>query len=329
MFNQLRKSIVKTIVISTIFLSLLVSVLSFAILSENYYTNYKNSAEETINQKIRLSTFTFETVERTSEQLSNNERFLTSLNDNGYNPSVVPMLNTLKNSSFGILAVTAYTDDGRHYSTFNISSVVPMNAMEDYDVFEGFKESDAQSMLSIRTTHIARLYNDVLYDPSFGMITYIEKLSDDTGAEIGTLFVDIDPAYIHNAYFDYSSHTQFENTMTYIIGEAGTPLRNASNTNEGQKYIDEASNAFSMSDDFQKLVNKETLYGDHTIVSVVPLESFYTTLTQIGLLLIGLNAIIITSAYFIARRIEKNITLPLSALKNKMLETDTVLKKPE
>jgi|GEM_PF-3311562 len=326
MFDKLRKNIVRTIMLSTIFLALLVSVLSFAILSTSYYRDYRTAARESIDQKIMLSGFTFENVMRASRQLSENENFIALLRDEGFNPQVTPALNTLKNSSFGIYAATVYVPGGPTYTTFNVSDVVTLEAFNDYPPVAAFMNGGESSMLSIRTTHIAGIYNNVRYLDEFGMITHIVKLKDN-GTVMGYLFVDINPAYVYGTLFDYSAHPQFAGTTTFLIGEDDEPLLPAVNLRPYRQYVTEsAPGRLVMSGDLSYLIGSHVLYGEHRVVSVIPLGPYYRTLLSNGVILIGLNLIIIGGAYLLARRIERNVADPLSRLKTKMARSETRLK---
>lgn len=329
MFTRLRKNIVRSIMIATVLLSTVASFISFVIISQSHYQSYKTSTNDSIDQKITLSSFTFDSVMRTSQQLSENETFLEALDADEFNPQITPVLNTLKNSSFGILAATVYLPDGQTYSTFNISNVVSYEQFSYYDPVHNFLMSEDKSMLSIRTTHIAQLYNNVRYNDDFGMITYIVKL-EHNNEFIGLLFVDINPNYIYQSFFNYSNYTRFSGTTTFIIGENSMPLLSALSDRNYTHYIDEAiENPNTMSSNFRYLVNTHSLYDNHHVVTLTPLRPLYMTLMRNGLMLIALNVIVITLAYFVAKNVERTMVTPLQNLQVKMQQSNQILKKPE
>ncbi len=329
MFTTLKKNIIRSIMLSTVLLSIGASLASFIVIAHSQYNHYKNAANDTIDQKITLSSFAFNNVMLSSRQLSENEAFLEAIDSDEFNPQIVPVLNTLKNSSFGILAATVYVVEGPTYSTFNVTNVVPYTQWLEYDPVNNLLMSESSSMLSIRTTHIAQIYNNVRYNDAFGMITYVVKLERE-GNVVGLLFVDIAPTYVYQTYFNYDNHPRFQGTVSFMIGENRSHLLGSLAHQTHADYIDEAlQNSNAVSSNGRYLMHAHTLHEEHQLITLIPMGPLYATLIRTGVLLLVLNVLIIAMSYFVAQWVERRIVTPLQRLNTRMQPSRHLLKRPE
>ncbi len=316
-FSSLKRNIVRTVVLSTLFLTLAVGTISMVVLGRSFYETYKASAEESIRQKTTLSLFSLENVRIASRQLSENEDFLEAIASETYNPAVRPVLNTFRNTSFGIWAVTLYPEGGPTYHTFNVAGVPTIAELKDMDDIDGFLASEEEVHLSIRTRGIALFYNDIRYDHDYGMMSYLVKLE---GGEAGLMVVDVNPGYIYNTFFDYQNHGDFQGALTYIVDSEGVPLRSTVNTKDHRDYVDEVEpGETTLSRDRRYLLRADSYYSeDYRLVSLVPMRPFYQNIFYIGISLLFLIVVLNFVSYRLAKVLERRITAPLEDLKRKM-----------
>ncbi|MDF2699001.1 MAG: hypothetical protein K0Q49_557 [Haloplasmataceae bacterium] len=327
MFFQLRKKIISHIVISSILFTVIISIVSFTYVSISIYKNFKYSANENIEQSIKNSSFSINATKNSTILIIEDQNFIESLGSFDYNPKINPILNTLKNTSYGILGVTIYTNNNYIYSTSSISSYLTFNEIKENIEIANFINSDETTYLSIRTSHIADLYYHVKYDEQYGMITYIVKIIDQNNQIQGYLFVDINPSFIYNNFFSYNRYENFQNVETYILAQDGHYLKSEKNSEVNTKYlnlVDKNESRISI-DGKYLIISKDFSIEDSSIITLIPLKSYYYDILLIAIVLTIISIILSFIAKIIAIKIADSIANPLSDLLSKMNETDIMV----
>jgi len=298
------------------------SFVSFYFVSQSIFDNFMYSSNENINQNIKNSIFSIEAAKNATIQISQNTNIIEAITQNEYDPTVNPILNTLKNTSYGILGVTLYTMNNQVYITSSVTSYPTLSEILDNKQIAEFIQSDKTIYLSIRTETITDIYNHVRYDPAYGMISYIVKLYDDDLNICGYLFVDINPSYIYGNFFSYENYQNFKSAKTYIVSQDGSYLKSNYNNTQLSKYITyQTVDKTQISKDRKYLVITKP-YLDTTIVSVIPMNSYYNNLIWIGFVLFFTSIFLIAIAYIVASKLSNNIISSLSHLHQKIQGTD-------
>ena len=325
MFLRLRKKIILYIIFSSLLFTTVISLISFLLLSQVLFNNYKNAAVETVNHSINKSIFAINAAKNPTLLISEHEMIHEALSEEYFAPYVIPILNTLKNTSFGILGVTLYTEH-HIYTTSSITSPPSFAEMMTNLEFSTFVESEATHYLSIRTSHIARVYNNIRYNPEYGMISHVVKIKNDQ-SKIGFLFVDINPQYIYRNFLSYSNYMDYSNTETFIITQKGSYLKSSYNSPDKISYLDDAEfNAITHSNDRKYLIIHTPFIQEHTsIVTAIPLKPYYNRLLNIGLILIITLLILFICTLLIGKKLTNSIINPLIKLHRKMEETEELL----
>ncbi len=328
MFEKLKKKIMLYILLTTILFTTIMSIISFYFVSNSILNNFKYSVNENINQSIKNSLFSIEAARNSTIQISQNTGIIDAITENEYHYSVNPILNTLKNTSYGILGVTLYTTNQIVYNTSSVSSYPSFSEILENDTMSQFIQSEDTIYLSIRTSTITDIYNYVRYDPQYGMISYIVKLYDESNNICGYLFVDINPSFIYNQFFNYKNYKNFKNVETFIISQDNTYLKSERNSEKLAKYLPQIKDQETkVSKDHKYLLISKPYINDTTIITMVPMKPFYQNILWIGIGFITTSAILILIAYYIGSKLTQNITLSLNHLYQKMQDTD--LKQPD
>lgn len=329
MFGKLRRRINRTIRMTSLLFTTLMAFVAFIFISLALYRNFETSAQETIHNSIRRSHFIIETVQDTTIQIAKTSSIQEALQQDGYNPKVNPILNTFKTTSHAIVGVTLYTDGGHIYSTSSISSHLTLEEMREHEPIDRFMASDEETFLSVRTSHIHRIYNHVRYLPEYGIITYIVKLKDSEARTVGYLFVDIQPQYIYSNFFDYSDYANFKAVESYIITQEGNYLPSRFNTPEHAPYLSKARlNHIVRSKDFHYLILKHDIFTEGTtVVSLVPLTPYYQTIGRIGAIFLALLFFLNTVTFFLSNAIANRIVRPIGRIYLEMQRRNKALQK--
>ncbi len=322
MFSRLHRKIIRHILIPSILFTTIMSVISFYFLSRSLYDNYIYSASKNINQNIKNSLFTIEAAKNSTIQIASNKEIIDSITNNTYDPGINPILNTLKNTSYGILGVTLYTNTDLTYHTNSVTSYPTLNELKQNQLIADFLNSDETLLLSIRTNTIADIYNNVKYNHEYGMISYIVKLYDTDKKILGYLFVDINPSYIYNNFFKYENYKDFKAT-TYIISQDGDYLKSELNTRSLVSYLDEINdNDKHLSKDFKYLLISQPFVDNTSIKTIVPMSPLYKKLIILGSSIIVTSFILNFIAYLIAKMLADNIISALNQLRRKVNDTN-------
>lgn len=321
MFVKLRKKIISYILVTTILFTTIMSIVSLIIISRSLRNNFIFSATENINQNINNSIFVIEAAKNSAIQISQNSEIIKSINSEAYNISINPILNTLKNTSYGIIGVTLYTEN-HTYSTSNIAAYPSLDEIKKNNELLNFINSTDFIFTSVRTKTIANIYNNVRYNPDYGMISHIIKIPDENNLSVGYLFVDINPSFIYHNYFNYENYPNFEKTKTYIISQEGKYLKSEYNNQKDAKYILEIkTKTKKISRDKKYLVINKPYISSTNVVTLVPMKPYYKNLLWIFTLITLTATLLIFIAYLIAKHLTNDITNSLSHLHKKMQDT--------
>lgn len=321
MYVKLRKKIMSYILVTTILFTTIMSIVSLIIISRSLRTNFIFSATENINQNINNSIFVIEAAKNSTIQISQNPEIIKSINSTTYNTSINPILNTLKNTSYGIIGVTLYTQNYT-YSTSSIAAYPSLDEIKENTQLFNFINSTDFIFTSVRTETIANIYNNVRYNPDYGMISHIIKIPDENNDAVGYLFVDINPSYIYHHHFNYENYPNFEKTKTYIISQEGKYLKSVYNNQKDAKYISEInSNSKKISRDKKYLILNMPYISNTNVVTLVPMKPYYKNLLWIFILITLTATLLILIAYLIAKRLTNDIVNSLSRLHTKMQNT--------
>ncbi len=313
MFSQLRRSIMGHLFVFSILFTIIMSAVSFWVVGRSGHAIFQASAEEAVTHRVTKSLFAMAAVENSAVQIAKNSTVLQALSTDQYSLQVNPILNTLKNTSFGILGVTLYTPQ-HIYTTDSVSDHLTFYELRENQAIRQFMDSPQETFLSIRTSQIPGVYNHVRYDPAYGMITYCVKVPH------GLLLFDLNPSYIYSRFFDYGKYPNFTEIQTFIMTPEGTYLKSGFNKEKDASYLIQAVEDETIISDDRRFLIISTPFGPcgSQVVSLVPTAPFYRQMAVFGAILLICSAVLIRTALAVGRRLSSSIILPLTRLRKKM-----------
>lgn len=181
-------------------LLVIIFVMSLFFITHSRMMNAQIQSE--LEQRTTYVSFSMNSVKRATESFATSQTLIDSLTDTQWEIKLVPVMNALRNASFGIQSVVVYRLDGSYTSTYNVSNVVSLESLASIPEIKD-KMDALETSLTIRTTHISGIYDNFLYNPSFGMITYIVPILDEAN-HLGYISVDVRPQYLIQTYYDFN-----------------------------------------------------------------------------------------------------------------------------
>ncbi len=326
MFQQLQRKITFYIVLPSILLSTSVFIIFSSVMFHNSEEDFIQSNTNRAQQKIQLAEYYLTNIQTIASELSVNEVFVEKIKSPVYDFSINPILRYLKNSSAGIAGVSAYSiypgsiDSPYHVSDF--SSHPSLDELSENQRIATFFANEEAHLLSIRTDQIASSYFNNVYDPKFGIITFLYKLYDTTSTKVGYLVVDINPYYFHNEFFFEGSQSLYQGIETYIVGEEHRPLFVDDYDITHYGWVDLAQNETQLQDHHYLILSHDVFDSDYRIVSLVPLSIFTNLKTQILFGMFVLLGMVNTLVAFIAWKYAGQMTNPILQLKTRMAHTN-------
>jgi hypothetical protein len=274
--------------------------------------------EETIQQSVNNMAFTLDNIAVSSHQLSDNEVLMSALEKEDFQPQVPPIINSFRNTSFAIYAVTLYTDTVT-YTTYNIRGVEPLSTFQNDPDFTTFFTTSETSYLSVRTDNIADNYDYFNYDERYGMVTQVTKLMDGDTIK-GYLFVDIKPEYLYTRFLQYENHDTMQGSASFLLDNNDQFLLSSSNT---ESMFQTAENQ-DFSSNVRSFVFTSTLNDQYQIVHVIPTTVVWNELLVVVFYMAIAFAIIFGVSIVVSKVIHHRIEEPLSMLQNKVLHEPNI-----
>lgn len=313
MFRRLKRRIVAFVVISATLFTLILSAVALVLVNRSSLRAFWAAAEAAVSQRVEQSVLSIAAAQDATAQIVRHSAVLGALGNDRFSPAVNPVLNTLKNTSLGIMGLTLYTPS-HTYTTSGLAAAPALDEIAREPGIAAFIASGAGSFVSVRTSHMAGVYQHVRYDPSFGMITYIVRLPE------GFLFMDLNPRHIYRSFFDYRDHPSLSGVETFITTPSGDYLRSEWNSEAAAAYLAEAvAGAATRSRDGRYLIIARPFAAPGSqVVSVVPLAPHFRRMQGFVLLLAAYTTASILVAWWVGQRLSLAITTPLVQLQARM-----------
>lgn len=313
MFRRLSRRIVGYVLVSAALFTLVLSTVTYLLVSRSTLRAFQASAMTAVAQRVARSAMSIQAAQASAVQISRNSTVLEALATDEHDPAVNPLLNTLKNTSFGIIGLTLYTPS-HTYTTSRMAGVPSLAEITEEPGIAAFLRSGEGSFLSLRTSHMAQVYQDVRYDAGFGILTYVVRLPQ------GFLFMDLNPRFLYQSFFDYSDDSNLAGTETYLQTAAGTYLKSPFNREAHTRYLEEAvpGAALPSRDGRFLIISLPFEAPGSQVISLVPLDPYHRRMRALLLLLAGCTALSMGASWLVARRLSRAVTEPLLQLRAKM-----------
>ena len=322
MFSKLKFRIVISIVLSTFLFCTLINVTTGIIIGNNYVRVYQDASIETVKIAIDFSEIKLETIENDSLRVLSNETLIAGLKKSTYDIAVKPKLNFFRSQyQEEIIGLTLYGTNGFVYITDvdPVYTIIPFTVLVSDTRIAHFISSEETSM---------RIWMQDANSPELiDNLALIFKIIDDE-VLLGYLFININPEYLHNEYFDYSSFEQFDLVQNYILDEESimdlSPIH-ANGTYKALLRDEMNATAYFQSRNHFYIIH-EPLYGTQaTLVTITDTSPLRLKIVELIMILITIDTIMVGGAFIIARKQADFICERLTKLKDNMQKAPDLL----
>ena len=307
MFGKLYKKIYLPLMLISIALVVFIDV--FAIVVETYSLKdtYRVTAENKLESIMNSCRLYISSAEVTTYNLSLDETVIEELSS----PSGTPLINKLDNAcnySLKINAVCAYSVSGNVYTSSTVRDIPDIEELKQDEGIKNFIESEKDAYVSLRTHHIAGIYNNSLYPEQAGVITCCQKVYKD-GEVAGWLFTDILPVNLYSYVF---SEGQFSDAVAFIT--TGDGYFEYNNTEKSALLEGKHTAYFKYS-----ATSADGLYA----ITVFDGKSGYNSeLAILIVVLLVCSLVLLAGVHFVSRWVAKSVTNRLDKFLNKMNSTE-------
>jgi hypothetical protein len=282
------------------------------------YKNYLSMAEQKMDRNMNNCELYVSSALTSTFNLTQDQELIEELSSPTGN-SLTKKLDNLCNYSLKIDGATAYSLNGRIYTSSKVTNVPILEKLREDVGIHNFLESDEKSFISVRNKQIALIYNNTVYPEEYGIITCCYKVYKNQNL-VGYIFADIIPANLYQ-YFNPSYDDYFKNTKTFISRHE--EFLSYQNNLSFISYFREAGKDKISKDLKYILITNESDYLGSSFTSIIPLSKLIISLALILGLMLLVSVILIIGIHFISKYFSSNVTERLDKLLSKM----SVLKK--
>ncbi len=322
MFSKLKFRIVISIVLSTFLFCTLINVTTGIIIGNNYVQAYQEASVETVKIAIDFSEIKLETIENDSLRVLSNATLIAGLKRATYDIAVKPKLNFFRSQyQEEIIGLTLYGTNGLVYITDvdPVYTIVPFSSLTADERITDFINGPSTSM---------RIWMHDANNPTqIDNLALIFKVIDEEMV-LGYLFININPEYLHNEYFDYSSFEQFNLIQNYVLDQDNFLELSALQTNENYTSLltdDLSAKAYYESQNQYYIIHEPLYETEATLVTITDTTPLRLKIIELVMILVAIDTIMVGGAYVIARKQANFICERLSKLKENMQKAPDLL----
>ncbi len=304
MFERLKKRIFNSIFLLCLVFAVTVSTISYVVIVSDLYDTQIAKSNLNCTSAAKMAATYISQVMRFVENAASRRELQAALSGGSYD--VTQELNRLCNYSIQIDGATLYGYDGHMTYSAEMGAPPTLEELNTEPDIAAFLQSEQQTHISLRVSHVAGVYNRTYYNEANGVISCIVKIYVE-GEARGILVADILPETLFAQRMLYSS---FDADCHFVIekeGQVFTSDREVKTLLRGENrgypgyYI--VSRQLTQDSQLQMYVSKAG-YDRQCLV--------------IGGAMIAFLAVLICAVSYTARRISRNAVAPLEKLNEQM-----------
>jgi len=311
--------------IKTIVILAVSSVLIFSCIAA-YFVSKKIFVDDFVQKSIKLTNQINENIhshmnliEETANLVSKSPRVIEALTSSQYDVGVIPVLDSVISTNVSIVGVSLYSKNDTIYTSSTVSSPPNLEYLKQNGFLQDFMFEDGASFWEIRNGGIDDYYTSVYYSSkSKGIITYVRKITTETGGVLGYLLIDTTSNYIYD-YYDYNKEIFFKNLALYMRydgdkvismhGDIGD-TRFINFSYSGNYYVDDK--------DKRIIINHKLDNSNIELYICVSLENILNIHRQLIIIMVGICFVSFVLLFIILSPLTKSVTVPLHKLQVKM-----------
>lgn len=315
MFKKLRRHIYLCLMIISFLMAGATVILSVGITAGSLWSTYETIAADSLKRNVDSCSMYISSVQISAADVARNARVTSELvNNEGI--SLAQTLDDACNFAMQITAITVYSLDGRTYTSSGINDIPAYDALAEIQGFQEFMDSGENSLFSVRTDVIAKIYNRNAYSQSKGIITCFEKIFDENGDVLGIVAADILPEALYDILSASDSGSKAGGLSLISLG--GTYLLASGNSAYASEMASlSSSNTVSSDGKYIYVLADESMYGC-TVTNAVKLSPLYKDIAVEAALIIATGIIVEVCVHFVLRAMSRRMTSRLDRLYCKM-----------
>ncbi len=313
MFQKLYRKIYFSLFTITLLLIVLADGISLGIMSNTLYKTYRTMAHQNNEHSANNVDLYLSSIVSSAYNLAQNLAVTEELKT-PKGVSLTSVLDDFCNYSLGIDAATVYAVNGRVYTSSKASSVPALAVLENNAALQNFFSEQAETGVTLRTSDIAKTYNNVAYPPESGVLSCSQKIYDG-GKVIGYLFADILPHNIYSLLAE-GKEEYFDGRVSFLsFGERYLAYEG---NDQRENYLCQALGGSERTDDKRcLLVVSDCGYG-LKLTSALPVKHYHSQILWLAFLFSGVSVVLVLAVHFIARKVALGVTSRLDALTEQM-----------
>lgn len=320
MFKKIYRNIYISLTLLSLLLATLIIIISGIMISRLFYNTHISAA----NQKLKLSVSScknyINSVLLSTGNLAHDSTIILELNLNAGLP-LTSILDNACNYALKISAITVYSQNGRIYSSSNISEIPTLEALSQNESINDFIISDGPQFVSLRKDNIAKTYNNTAYNQSSGIITCCQKIYDDRNQVAGYIFADIFPSNLYQ-YLDYSNDENFMGNFA-LIRFGSDYFSYSGNYNYKEDFFRSANENIVSKDGELLIISSRSDFFGAAVGIAVPLQPVKNIIFYLYFIFVAAAAAVLTGVHFLTRNAAKRVNGRLENLLKKMETTLT------
>lgn len=304
MFKNLYRKIYIPIILIAIALILFVDIFAIVLQSNTLKTAYRTMGEKRIARAMDSYELYISSAAAFTYNLSLDADIIAKLNSSDAK-SINDKLNTVCNYSLKMDAVSLYSLDGAVYTSSTVTQIPTLDELKSDPVINAFLSGNDDSAVSMRTSHIADIYNNVVYPEKMGVISVCQKVYDGNVVK-GVIFTDILPANLYSYVF---AEGQFKEAIAFIYTDNGH-----------FEYNDNSAHVNLLSEKNSRYF-KYSETADNGLFTITVFDSkkdYNESIAKLLAIMAGASALLIIVVVFAALYTAKSVTNRLDRLSEKM-----------
>lgn len=327
MFQILAKKI-SVIVNATLILCIVLStLLSFLAIKNIILGNYTELSLKYTDHQYKTTNLYMKFIEKASKLVTQDLELITSLKSSIFDKNIVSILNGTRSTKLSIMGLSLFAKNGNLYTSGLASNTDRLSHMQQDADFIAFMASTTQTEWYLQFDADNSIYKpSIAFPTSGGVLTFVSKVKDTNGNNLGYLFIDTDINYYYQLYIQ-NGNSLFKNMGIFLFNNNGKLLSSPYNSSSAFNLnrLKEIKPEFKK-DQMHSIVNDKSYFiifnkvKDSDLLPVITIskKSAYVLILSysiiIGLLSLGLTILSLKASKILT----ESIIAPIYALYSKM-----------
>ena len=310
MFARMKRRTRRQISLPLVLSLLLAYLVIIVIIGHTFWSAFQENVTHSIDQKQNNTRLFMTLMEETARQFSLGGELPQQTDELSSRLDSLALLN--KN----VLGVAFVRANGQVLTSSRTAGYPTAGQLNAAPEIRDFLDAEENGRWLIRTSLLAAYYNNKLYDPSRGALTYLCRF----GTE-GYLLIDIDPQYLYSLF---TVNSQTDPTLTAVLINAdGQPLTNDA-VGQDAAFLETVQRTLAKGISpcadlrHRQLFYFVPLFAGGRMAVAVPFDGVLWQIAELLIPLTGLLVVFLLLSLYITVLLTRTISRPLETLYHAM-----------